>query len=358
MRKNTLLLIGTLFIGSFQIQAQCSYNLLNFTHIDCYGDNTGEIEVSITNSNSTFWWNLPNGTTSSSTILTSLQEGSYVLTIMENLIPGDTSSAIICKLVDTLKIEQTIQITAVFTLKNMCSENDSADVMTYIYGGTPPYSTLWVQTGDTARNTTNIAPSLTPYTFNIIDENGCQRNQWITINTVQSMESYMSAEGVICKDDNSGNVRVFIENGTSPYTFRWGNDIVEIDEDASQINNLSPGTYSVEITDTMGCTISDSIEIQSNPEICITIYKVFSPNEDGIHDFWEIENIHLYPEALVEVYDRLGKRIYRRRNYINSKDVAFGGKVDGRRIPSGVYYYILDLENEDTVFKGTLTIVR
>ena len=85
---------------------------------------------------------------------------------------------------------------------------------------------------------------------------------------------------------------------------------------------------------------------------------MFSPNEDGIHDFWEIENIQLYPKALVEVYDRLGKRIYRRRNYINSKDVAFGGKRNGKNIPSGVYYYVLDLENEDKVFKGTLTIVR
>ena len=101
-----------------------------------------------------------------------------------------------------------------------------------------------------------------------------------------------------------------------------------------------------------------SIQIESNPEVCIKIYKVFSPNEDGINDFWIIENIHLYPEALVEVYDRLGNRVYRRRNYINSEEIAFNGKIDGSRLNSGTYYYILDLENNDQILRGSLTIVR
>ena len=111
--------------------------------------------------------------------------------------------------------------------------------------------------------------------------------------------------------------------------------------------------------DTMGCIISDSITISSNPKICITVYSVFSPNDDGIHDYWEIENIHLYPEALVEVYDRMGSMIYRRRNYINSESIAFNGySKDGRRLSSGAYYYVLNLDNGDEVFKGTVTIVR
>ena len=103
----------------------------------------------------------------------------------------------------------------------------------------------------------------------------------------------------------------------------------------------------------------DSITIDDDPKICITVYRVFSPNEDGIHDYWEIDNIHLYPGALIEVYDRMGNIVYRRRNYINSESIAFNGyDTDGRRLPSGTYYFILDLENDDEVFKGSLTIVR
>jgi len=355
------LFISILFLSFVKtdVFAQCSYNLISVTHIDCYNDNTGEIDISITNSNSTWSWTLPGGGISTSSILSNLQAGAYVLNIAEYFIPGDPTSSEICSLSDTIFVEQTIQITADFVLKDICSASDSANVFTTIIGGTKPYQTLWTQTGDTARSTINLAPSITPYTFSITDANGCQRNQYLTVDFVEKMQTFMSNEDVICKDDNSGEARVFIENGTSPYRFVWNTGEEFIDEDNSSIEGLYPGTYSVTVTDTMGCTTSDSITISTNPKICITVYKVFSPNEDGIHDYWEIENIHLYPEALIEVYDRMGNMVYRRRNYINSESVAFNGYDDnGRRLSSGTYYYVLNLELEEEVFKGSLTIVR
>ena len=109
----------------------------------------------------------------------------------------------------------------------------------------------------------------------------------------------------------------------------------------------------------MGCVTLDTIEVKSNPRVCITPYKVFSPNDDDTHEFWEIENITLYSEALVMVYDRAGRLVYRRKNYENAEGKAFGGKdLEGRTLPSGTYYYIINLDNGDDVFKGALTIVR
>ena len=62
---------------------------------------------------------------------------------------------------------------------------------------------------------------------------------------------------------------------------------------------------------------------------------------------------------MILVYDRNGRQVFRRRNYENAEDVAFGGKdLSGQPLPSGAYYYVIDLENEDEVFKGVLTIVR
>ena len=89
------------------------------------------------------------------------------------------------------------------------------------------------------------------------------------------------------------------------------------------------------------------------------MYKAFSPNDDAVNEFWEIENIHLYPEALVSVYDRNGRQVFRRRNYINSEEAAFGGKdLNNQPLPSATYYYVINLENGDDVFKGAVTIVR
>ena len=93
--------------------------------------------------------------------------------------------------------------------------------------------------------------------------------------------------------------------------------------------------------------------------LSLNIYKVFSPNEDGIHDYWEIENIHLYPQAVVEVYNHIGSMVYRRKNYQNNLEDAFNGFSDrGKRLASGTYYYVVDLNNGDDVFKGTVSIVR
>ena len=92
--------------------AQCSYNIINITHIDCYNDNTGEIQISIPNPNVDWNWVLPDGSTSTNLILSNLQAGDFALIINEYLIPGDPTSTLVCSLIDTISVEQTIQITA------------------------------------------------------------------------------------------------------------------------------------------------------------------------------------------------------------------------------------------------------
>ena len=358
--KRIYFLYLLLFVFSCSnLMSQCSYNLIKLNHVDCFDDNTGEIQISVSNNSAIWWWTLPDGTNSTSSNLTNLEAGKYTIQIFDYLDPTDTNSTLICSLVDSIFIEQTIDITATFNLENMCSEDDSADVSTIVYGGTPPYSLLWTHSGGTTLNIENLPPRPFPYTLSIYDANGCQKNQYLNVRPVQRMQSFMSVENVICKDDNSGEARVFIENGTPPYHFVWNTDNEYYDIESSKIQGLYPGKYIVTITDTMGCSITDSINLEDNPKTCITIYNVFSPNEDGIHDFWEIENIHLYPDALVEIYDRMGNIVFRRRNYLNAKSIAFNGfSNQGKRLPSGTYYYILDLENSDEVLKGSLSIIR
>ena len=82
MRKGDLIFYFCFFVISLRVGAQCSYNLLNINHIDCYNDNTGEIQISLSNSNATFWWDMPTGLNSTSTNLTNLIAGDYVLNIM------------------------------------------------------------------------------------------------------------------------------------------------------------------------------------------------------------------------------------------------------------------------------------
>ena len=111
LKNNVLILFVFLSVIS---NAQCDYNLDNYSHVDCYGDNTGAIDITIVNTSASFWWTGPNGFTSNSLNLANLLAGQYFLTIMENVIPGDTSSIVTCILNDSISIEQTIEVSANF----------------------------------------------------------------------------------------------------------------------------------------------------------------------------------------------------------------------------------------------------
>jgi len=372
--KKLVFIIAILF--SFTAQSQCGYDTssVKITHVLCFDDNTGGIDLMVPNVNTSFTWDGPSGFSATSihplTPINSLNAGNYTLTISEYSVPGDVTSDPICQETVAFTVNETNDIEATFLLDGLCSKYDTVDLIINVTGGTPfnngeLYTHQLINSSFITVGTNDSIFDLPtgPYSLSIIDKNGCTPKypQNILIDSVESINSFMSSVGVICKDDDRGEARVFVQEGTSPFLFQWSIDsTITIEHDSfSSIYGLFPGEYYVKITDAMGCIARDTIEVKSNPTICITVYKVFSPNDDDIHEFWEIENIQLYPQALVLVYDRNGRQVFRRRNYINAEDVAFGGKdMNGKPLPSGTYYYVIDLENEVEVFKGVLTIVR
>ena len=381
---NTLksLIIVVVIFFSFNAKSQCGYDTLSLqiTHLNCYKVPTGEIDLIIPNPNASITWEGPvlwNGNIPifpNSTPITSLYEGDYILTISEYSNPGDPSSSLICQMKDTFTVNQTNDIEIDnYYLEDICSAEDSADLIFIVTGGTP-YNTGEAYDFELIFNPVTGGPQAVgindtildlpvgSYTLNVTDKNGCtpKHPQEIQIDSVKQINPFMSSVGVICKDDNTGEARVFVEEGTPPFTFDWGNDISPIEHDSfSVISDLFPGMYSVQIVDDLGCTMIDSIEVETNPKNCLVVYKAFSPNGDDINQYWSIVGIELYQDALVSIFDRNGSEVYRRRNYENAENVAFGGKdKSGQPLPSGQYYYVINLENGDDIIKGVVMIVR
>ena len=73
---------------------------------------------------------------------------------------------------------------------------------------------------------------------------------------------------------------------------------------------------------------------------------------------WHIGNIELYPDALVEVFNRWGDRIFAAKNYTNAWSSAWNGNYEGKPLPSATYYYVITLNNGESPYKGNVTIVR
>ena len=77
----------------------------------------------------------------------------------------------------------------------------------------------------------------------------------------------------------------------------------------------------------------------------------FSPNGDGINDFWQILGLQNYPTNRLQVFNRLGLLIYETNNYMND----WAGTYNGERLPDGTYYYLLYL-NDNRTEKGFVQI--
>ena len=65
----------------------------------------------------------------------------------------------------------------------------------------------------------------------------------------------------------------------------------------------------------------------------------FSPNGDGINDFWQIVGIDKYPNISVYIYNRLGVKVFSSNNYKND----WNGFFNGIKVPDGTYFYELIL---------------
>jgi len=86
----------------------------------------------------------------------------------------------------------------------------------------------------------------------------------------------------------------------------------------------------------------------------ITIPNAFTPNNDGINDFWNIDALVTYPTCFVSVFDRNGQKVYQSTGYPKPWD----GTRSGSPLPAGTYYYIIDLKNNTPKLTGWVVILR
>jgi len=119
-------------------------------------------------------------------------------------------------------------------------------------------------------------------------------------------------------------------------------------------NNTVNTTYTITVIDANGCRASDTMQVLIYPEIKIP--NGFSPNGDYKNDTWIIDNIYQFPDCVVEVYNRWGELLFMSTGYTT----PFDGRYNGKRLPVGTYYYVINLNHPAYTkpYTGPLTIFR
>jgi hypothetical protein len=215
-------------------------------------DHNGTISTVVSGGTPPYSYNWHGGVTSANR--TGLSAGLYYLTVTDSSSCVDSVSVQVTQPDSVLKVAITL---------NDMSCNGNVDGYGTISGGTSPYLYQWFF-GSTAIpvNVTYedqlVDGNAGTYTINVTDANGCTAS--IT-DSIKLLNISAITHNVTCYNAENGDIILSVSGGSNAvnpiYTYHWtgitGNDSVA--------SNLSPGTYSVTVTDASGCSVSDSASI-------------------------------------------------------------------------------------------------
>jgi gliding motility-associated-like protein len=156
---------------------------------------------------------------------------------------------------------------------------------------------------------------------------------------------------------DDGGITIAATGGTAPYTYNIGVDSINNTYKHVLFDGLTTGVYNITITDDNGCyLITDDIYLNDGNKDCIEIPNAFTPNGDGINDEWIIENLNVFDQHVVKVFNRWGQQVYEGTHGSQPWD----GTLKGKPLPTGSYMYILELNNTEIKkeFVGIVTLIR
>lgn len=138
-----------------------------------------------------------------------------------------------------------------------CEPNGSIE--TEVTGGVPPYTYVW-SNGATTSNLQDLVAGT--YSVTVTDQLGATAAASATVTTeVDPMVLEIISTDETAEDANDGTATVEVSGGLQPYSYLWSNG-----EITASIQDLSPGTYSVTVTDDAGC--SEVAVVVINPFGC------------------------------------------------------------------------------------------
>lgn len=125
---------------------------------------------------------------------------------------------------------------------------------------------------------------------------------------------------------------------------------LELKPTASPMEDI---TYTLHVVSNSGCGDEATDEVFVRVYKKVVIPNTFTPNGDGVNDTWAIEALDTYPTSTTQVFNRYGALVFKSTGYPQAWDGKYGGQV----IPSGTYYYVIDLKNGN-VMSGWVMVAR
>jgi gliding motility-associated-like protein len=119
------------------------------------------------------------------------------------------------------------------------------------------------------------------------------------------------------------------------------------------VNPTDSITYTLFAVPYFSCPpVSDNVFVKVYKKL--TVPNAFSPNGDGINDNWVVRGLDSYPGASVSVYSRDGAIVFQ----THTSNQSWDGRYNGKPLPLGAYYYVIDLKVNLPLVSGVVLILR
>ena len=198
-------------------------------------------------------------------------------------------------------------------------------------------------TGETTSDIEINEPGV--YTVEVIPVDGCPKTRTITV-----LPADIATIGSVSVNDmtDSNSITITV-SGDGSYEYVL-NDINGSWQNSNIFTNVPAGIYTVFVRDVENDCGLVSIEVN-----VIGYSSFFTPNGDGINDFWSLRGVSklFLPNSKVFIFNRYGKLLYA----LNSAEESWDGTIGGKAMPTSDYWFSATLENGRN-FKGHFTLKR
>jgi gliding motility-associated-like protein len=259
---------GCKSVEQISIGSPTEYSITEtLNNVTCFNGFNGEISLSVAGGSGSINYNWSPGpiTGQGTNQVTGLSAGNYFVTI------SDGSS---CDTVLNYVITQPSEIMVSFnSIDATCNQSDGF-INATVSGGTITfdYNYQWFD-GSSNLLIGQVNPSINgvnagTYFLRITDNVGCQKTFITTIgNTNSPTISIDSIRNVTCFDDNNGAIFSNATGTNGPFTYNW----LPQGQTGKNISNLTAGTYTLGVTNSIGCISYDTAVVLGPTELIASI---------------------------------------------------------------------------------------
>lgn len=222
------------------------------TNVSCFGACNGTATASATGGTTPYAYRwLPIIPPVTTTTISSLCPGTYSLAVTDANNCKDTSAGFIITQPPLLVVNAT---KSNITCNGLCNGSASANPT----GGTAPYTYSWAPGGQTTKTISSLCVG--NYTVTVTDANSCVKTQIVSITQPNVLTVSLSSTAIACNGVCDAVLTSTVGGGTPGYTFLWapGGEVT------ANISNKCAGTYTLTVTDNVGC-IKTATQVVSQP---------------------------------------------------------------------------------------------